>query len=354
VMQTRIHIPYITKNNGVPLDVDVNITREDLEKLCGDLVQRTVDTCSRIFKEAGTSITEVDEILLVGGQSRMPLVQSQITDFTGKPPSKGVHPDEAVAMGAAIMAHSLSSSSSNEVTLLDVLPMPIGINKVDGTMHVLFPKNQPLPDYKTRTLTTSKNNQRSIMLRLYQGESRMVAENERLGTFVFSNIRQAPKGQVQIEVTFHIDSEGILNLTARDKETSQTVDATLKLGKGDNRKRRKKPEVATSGSGTASSPEKAAEAPRTPPPIKPPTPFSMPTSSLAQSMASTSTPTADPPPVKDTTTGDSPAADTAATDTTAAESQQTMPDIRPSQRTDESVGLFARIMGWFKGLFGGK
>jgi molecular chaperone DnaK len=110
--------------------------------------------------------------------------------------------------------------------------MPIGINKVDGTMHVLFQKNQPLPDYKTRTLTTSKENQKSIMLRIYQGESRLVSENELLGTFVFSGIRPAAKGQVQIEVTFHIDSEGILNLTARDKETNATVESTLKLSQG--------------------------------------------------------------------------------------------------------------------------
>lgn len=341
VKQTRIHIPYITKNNGVPLDVDVPIRREDLEQLCGDLVQRTVDTCSRIFKEAGTSVGAVDEILLVGGQSRMPLVQSKITNFTGKPPSKAVHPDEAVAMGAAIMAHSLSSSSSNDVTLLDVLPMPIGINKVDGTMHVLFPKNQPLPDYKTRTLTTSKNNQRSIMLRLYQGESRMVAENERLGTFVFSNIRQAPKGQVQIEVTFHIDSEGILNLTARDKETSQTVDATLKLGKG-NKKRRKKPSVATSTTPTGQPEKRSRKKPTAPPPLKPPTPFSMPTSSLAQSMAS---------PVPSTPTPEAPPATTATE--TAEEIAQTMPDIRPSQRPSEQVGLLGRFMAWLKRLFTG-
>lgn len=344
VKQTRIHIPYITKSNGVPLDVDVTISRADLENLCNELVQRTVDTCARIFKEAGTSVGEVDEILLVGGQSRMPLVQSKITGFTGKPPSKGVHPDEAVAMGAAIMAHSLSSSSSNDVTLLDVLPMPIGINKVDGTMHVLFPKNQPLPDYKTRTLTTSKNNQRSIMLRLYQGESRMVAENERLGTFVFSNIRQAPKGQVQIEVTFHIDSEGILNLTARDKETSQTVDATLKLGKS-NKKRRKKSSAGASGAGANQSAAKK----KAPPPIKPPTPFNMPKSSLAQSMASTSKPAASAAAAEPVS-----AQPTAPVEKHAKEAPTTMPDIRPSQRpTEESTGLLARIVSWFKGLFGG-
>ena len=231
VTETRIHIPFITRGEDGPLDVDEVLTRDKLEQLTRDLVARTISTCERIFREAGTSIAQIDEILLVGGQSRMPLVQKSVTEVTGKPPSKAVHPDEAVGIGAAIMAHSLAEHKGSHVTLLDVLPMPIGINKVDGTMHVLFPKNQPLPDYKTRTLTTSKDNQKSILLRIYQGESRRVENNELLGTFVFSGIRAAPRGKVHIEVTFHIDSEGILNLSARDKTTGKSVASALKLGK---------------------------------------------------------------------------------------------------------------------------
>jgi molecular chaperone DnaK len=232
VSRARIAIPQIAKGDSGWLDVELDISREDLEGLTADLVDRTIQTCERIFREAGTAKEQIDEVLLVGGQSRMPLVQRRVTDLMGRPPSKGVHPDEAVGIGAAIMAYSLAGAAESDVTLLDVLPMPIGINKVDGTMHVLFQKNQPLPDYKTRTLTTSKENQKSIMLRIYQGESRLVSENELLGTFVFSGIRPAAKGQVQIEVTFHIDSEGILNLTARDKETNATVESTLKLSQG--------------------------------------------------------------------------------------------------------------------------
>jgi molecular chaperone DnaK len=231
VTETRIHIPFITRGEDGPLDVDETLSRDKLEELTRDLVARTLSTCERIFREAGTSIEQIDEILLVGGQSRMPLVQKSVTELTGKPPSKAVHPDEAVGIGAAIMAHSLAEHKGSHVTLLDVLPMPIGINKVDGTMHVLFPKNQPLPDYKTRTLTTSKDGQKSILLRIYQGESRRVENNELLGTFVFSGIRNAPKGKVHIEVTFHIDSEGILNLSARDKTTGKSVASALKLGK---------------------------------------------------------------------------------------------------------------------------
>jgi molecular chaperone DnaK len=231
VKESRIHIPFITRGPDGPLDVDLTLTREKLDSLTGDLVERTISTCERIFREACTTKDKIDEILLVGGQSRMPLVQRRVAELMGRPPCKGVHPDEAVAIGASIMAHSLSGQRGSDVTLLDVLPMPIGINKVDGTMHVLFARNQPLPDYKTRTLTTSKDNQRSIMLRIYQGDSKLVAENELLGTFVFSGIRAAPKGQVQVEVTFHIDSEGILNLTAKDKATEQVVASTLKLGR---------------------------------------------------------------------------------------------------------------------------
>lgn len=363
MQETRIHIPFITQSGDTPLDVDMVITRGDLETLTQDLVKRTIDTCSRIFKEAGTTIGEVDEVLLVGGQSRMPLVQKQITDFLGKSPSKNVHPDEAVAMGAAIMAHSLSSSSNNEVTLLDVLPMPIGINKVDGTMHVLFQKNQPLPDYKTRTLTTSKDNQRSIMLRLYQGESRLVAENERLGTFVFSNIRPAARGQVQIEVTFHIDSEGILNLSARDKETSQTVDATLKLGKKNRRKKNnaKVPTSANSKKPTG------------------PSPLNMPTTSLGQkkaeptadamssamsaamanamanrSSAPSSNPEDRPQPASTSSASAEPIVDPVASRDTPAAAPKTadVPNVRPSYQ-EAPTGIFARFFAWLRGLFGG-
>ena len=267
VTETKIQVPYIANGENGALDVDM--TRARLEELTGDLVGRTLATCERIIGEAGCGVADVDEMLLVGGQSRMPLVQKSVTDFIGRPPSKGVNPDEAVAIGAAMMAHSLAGQGSDGLTLLDVLPMPIGINRVDGTMHVLFKKNQPLPDYKTRTLTTSKENQRSIMLRLYQGESKKVDENELLGTFVFSGIRPAAKGKVQIEVTFHIDSEGILNLTARDKATGQTVESMLKLGKGDEpkqKRRRKKKATADAA------------------PAAPPTPITMPQSKIAESL----------------------------------------------------------------------
>ena len=330
--QTRIEIPYICDNEGTPLDIVFDLTREQLNNWCRDLVDRTIKTCDRIIKEAGCTAKDVDEMLLVGGQSRMPLVQQKVTEFMGKPPSKGVNPDEAVAIGAAMMAHSLSSASSDVgPTLLDVLPMPIGINKVDGTMHVLFEKNQPLPDYKTRTLTTSKDNQRSIMLRLYQGESKLVEENELLGTFVFSGIRPAKKGDVQIEVTFHIDSEGILNLTARDKATSQTVESTLRLGGG------KKP----SGGGRRRAPKQ---------PAAPPTPFNMPTQSrfdtgLADD-ESPETPTVPPPEADDEPSTPPVSATPEAAPTPEAPKPQ-LPATSDKPKA-EKKGFWA----WLKGLFG--
>lgn len=328
--ETRIHLKHICDDDdGTALDLDITVTRKQLEDLTTDLVDRSIATCERILLEAGTSREQVDEMLLVGGQSRMPLVRSKIENFIGKPPSQKVHPDEAVGIGAAIMAHSLSSKAGpQDMTLLDVLPMAIGLNKVDGSMHVLFAKNQPLPDYKTRTLTTSKDNQRSIMLRIYQGESKYVAENELLGTFVFSGLREAPKGKVKIEVTFHIDSEGILNLTARDLDTGQLVESRLKLGKDPDapprptqKKKKRKP---------------------APKPAAPPPSLNMPNASLTAkpSIAKPATGQEDAP---------MPITPSAATKPNAATPDAPAPPAPPAA----PLGFFGRIMAFFKGLFGG-
>lgn len=311
--ETRLHIPDVGKDDdGEMVTIDMTITRDQLESLTRDLVERSIITCERILEEAGSTKEQIDEMLLVGGQSRMPLVRDKVGGFIGKPPSQKVHPDEAVAIGAAIMAHSLSSRAGpQDVTLLDVLPMAIGINKSDGTMHVLFAKNQPLPDYKTRTLTTSKDNQRSIMLKIYQGESKYVKENELLGTFVFSGVRPAPKGQVKVEVTFHIDSEGILNLTARDRDTGQLVESSLKLGKDE-------------GGGAPKKLKKKKKKE----PVAPPTPLTMPSSNLGPSLGS-------PSPAPESTP--TPAS-------TAAASSPPAP-MQPVARLEEQ-GFFARLFSW--------
>ncbi len=334
--RTRIHIPFIAKTDDGPLDIDLELTREKLEQLAGDLVDRTIENTRRILQESGSTKNQIDEVLLVGGQSRMPLVQRRVSDFMGKPPCKGVHPDEAVGIGAAIMSHSLAATTSDDVTLLDVLPMPIGINKVDGTMHVLFLKNQPLPDYKTRTLTTSKDNQRSIMLRIYQGESTLCAENEMLGTFVFSGIRAAPKGKVQIEVTFHIDSEGILNLTARDKGTGQTVESTLKLGKGGADPVAPPPDTAP-----PPGPEVA--------PLPPPLPFTMPVSSIAQQLGGMGAPA---PVLGSPAVPAAPTSGGASTPAADAAPPRSAPSGSAAPTATPTESLWGRVSGWFKGLFG--
>ncbi len=368
-MRTRIHIPYITNGENGPLDIDVELTREKLDELCMDLVDRTINNVDRILKEAGSSKAQIDEVLLVGGQSRMPLVQRKVTEFMGRPPSKGVHPDEAVGIGASIMAHSLAgASAADEVTLLDVLPMPIGINKVDGSMHVLFPKNQPLPDYKTRTLTTSKDNQRSIMLRIYQGEAQLCADNELLGTFVFSGIRPAPRGKVQIEVTFHIDSEGILNLTARDKGTGQTVESTLKLGKSGGVE-------VVGGSSVPTAAKREDEV--TPMADPPPLPLTMPVSGLASQLGAPEVDAAPPgdgaatvrPGTRAPPLGNAQTMPEHRADLERLEQAQPVPKVeeKPAPKVEEKPpakppaalpavqpSVWARFMAWCKGLFGGK
>ncbi len=226
---TNIEVPFIARGPKGILNLDTNLSRALLEEITGDLVDRTITTCARIFSEAKMKPSDIDEVLLVGGQSRMPLVQQRVKDYFDRDPCKGVHPDEAVAVGAAIMAHSLTNATSQRVTLLDVLPMPIGIAKVDRSFLPLFPKNCPIPHVRRLTLTNSKENQKTIMLKIYQGDSDIAAENELLGTFVFSGIRQMPRGKVKVDVWLNIDSEGILSLSAKDKETGQPVEVHLKL-----------------------------------------------------------------------------------------------------------------------------
>ena len=232
--RTRIHIPNIAVgDDGEPLHFDMELTRDELESLTRDLVDRSIRTCERILGEAGTSAAQLDELLLVGGQSRMPLVRQSLSELLNRPPSEKVHPDEAVAFGAAIMAHSLARTDlpadEADLTLRDVLPMPIGVNKPDGTMAVLFERNAPLPARKSKTIVTSKNNQDSIMVRIYQGDTPKVADCELLGSFVFYGLRPAPRGRVRLRVQFHIDSEGILNVTAADRDTGEAVASHIRL-----------------------------------------------------------------------------------------------------------------------------
>ena len=337
-----------------PLDLRLTIDRALLETLTGDLVERSVATCARILKEAGTHRGEIDELLLVGGQSLMPLVRRRLKSFLGREPSDKVHPDEAVAIGAAIMAHSLSAKNtdaSRDVTLLDVLPMPIGLNKRDGRLAVLFPKNQPLPAYKTRVLTTSKDNQRSLMLRIYQGEAELVRQCELLGTFVFQGLRRGPKGDVRLEVTFHIDSEGILNLTAIDQDTGDSVESQINIDGGPNpaaskKKKKRKPEKP---------PEPEAQAPS----LDMPLPSSL-TPGAAQTAGETASETAVDTLEREPVTAPEPEPepepehnDPLRSAVRPRKGQKAKTDSKRNEvATTDSPGVVARLVAWLKGLFG--
>lgn len=370
--KAQIRIPQIcVDDDGVEHNLDITLSREDLENLTADLVDRSIITCERILHEAGSEKDQIDEVLLVGGQSRMPLVRRKLEEFLLQTPSQKVHPDEAVAIGAAIMAHSLSSKSSkDDVTLLDVLPIAIGVNKPDGTMHVLFPKNQPLPEQKTRTLTTRKANQRSIMLRIYQGESRLVAENELLGTFVFGGLREAEKGEVKIEVTFHINSEGILNITARDTETGEIVESQLSLGAEKKRKKTKKKrspgsqkakkkktpkvEAATDDATALNMPKPSFSKPVEEPPAPPPAP-----EPTAQETAPIPPPPEAPPPPPTPIQQDDGQRALPANIPRPPPVPITgtpLPPLPPGQmlaRPEPRAGIFGRFFAWLGRFFGG-
>ena len=284
--RTLIKLPAIThRDDGTPIDIQVDLTRAQLERLTLDLVQRTVDTCRRIFEEAATSPRSVDEILLVGGQSRMPLVQRAVEQMLGRPPNSGLDPEMAVGLGAAIMAKAASHPSGTDVTLRDVLPIPIGTYSAGGQMHVLFAKNERLPARRTRTLTTSRDGQRSIMLRIYQGEHSLVEDNDLLGTFVFSGLRLAKRGEIQLEVSFDLDAEGNLRISAEDQDTDDRVDSYMKLDPtGRPPPPRPKEKRKLAGRAALSTDDELL------PPGPVPSPLAMPMSSLAHNIEGTTAP----------------------------------------------------------------
>jgi molecular chaperone DnaK len=182
-----------------------------------------------VLVDSGLPTASVDEVMLVGGQTRMPIVQDRLTKFFGKVPNKGVHPDEAVAIGAALYAHSLEDNSSLKIQLLDVIPMAIGLEKAGGAFHTVFPRNAAIPNAKQLRATTSFDNQTELAMRIYQGDHPEVSHNELLGEFNFSGIRPAPAGQAQVEVTFDVNVEGILTMHAHDPESGREMNTTVRV-----------------------------------------------------------------------------------------------------------------------------
>src|SRR5437660_6305391 len=214
---------------GMPLNIDFVFTRKMLEDLTRSLVDRSIEILMRVMQDAALDPKKVDELLLVGGQTRMPAVQKRLSDIFGKAPSKGVHPDEAVAIGAALYANSLEDNSNLRLQLLDVIPMAIGLEKAGGEFHTVFPRNAAIPNAKAVEATTSYDGQTDVAMRIFQGDAPQVSHNELLGDFLSSGLKPGPAGKARLEITFDVNIEGILTMSARDLETGKQMKTTVRV-----------------------------------------------------------------------------------------------------------------------------
>lgn len=230
--QTEINQPFISMGaNGQPLHMVMKLTRAKLESLVGDLIKKSMKPCQAALKDAGLSAGDIDEVVLVGGMTRMPKVIEEVTKFFGKEPHKGVNPDEVVAMGAAIQAGVLQGDVK-DVVLLDVTPLSLGIETLGGVFTRLIDRNTTIPTKKSQVFSTAEDNQNAVTIRCFQGEREMAADNKILGQFNLEDIPPAPRGMPQIEVTFDIDANGIVSVSAKDKGTGKEQKITIQASGG--------------------------------------------------------------------------------------------------------------------------
>jgi molecular chaperone DnaK len=241
VAQSEINLPFIAMGEDGPLHLNLVLTRQKLEELTGDLVERTIQICKKTLESASLTPADIDEVILVGGQTRMPLVVKKVQEFLGKAPRKGVHPDEVVAMGASIQGMILSQTGAeeegegegkDELLLLDVTPMSLGIATFGGFFTKIIERNTTIPTHASHVFTTAADNQTSVKILVLQGESDRAAENELLGEFMLTGIRPAKRGEPEIEVTFDIDADGIVSVSAKDMGTGLEQSITVTASSG--------------------------------------------------------------------------------------------------------------------------